>query len=261
MKKYLEIFKIEWKHSLIYRSDVGLTAVLSIFSILLSYLLWQTIFNGRETFNGSTLAQMVTYYLFVNLMTPFTNTDGLLNTFAEEIRQGTYSKYLVRPISPLTYFITASYAQALFPFLITGSVLLTVFFSLNQYFEPIQLQNLLLALPVLLLGSLLNILISYIISLAAFKLTAISFLSVLQSTIKTFLSGSLIPLSLILPAVLIKWLPFSYTLYYPAALCLGKNEEPYSSVLFVLILWIALLYCTARFLQHKVQHNFEGVGI
>lgn len=69
---------------------------------------------------------MTTYYLLAGMLAPLTQSDGLLQDFSAEIRSGGYAKYLVKPLSPLGYFLTAGFARALLPLLASIAVLTIV---------------------------------------------------------------------------------------------------------------------------------------
>ncbi len=261
MRKYLHVAGCEIQNSLIYRGNTWLTAFFSIFTVLLAYLLWSAVFGSSKTFNGFTLPQMVTYYLLSNILSPLMQSDGLLNTFTEEIKNGSYSKYIVKPISPIGYFMSAGFARTLYPIAASTLVLTVVMIVFNGFFEAVSLINIVKALPVILLGAVLNMLISFIITMATFKFTDIGFLILVQTIIKMFLSGSLIPLSLVFGDQIAMWSPFSYTLYYPVMLILGKAETSFTTALIVLTAWILVTFFICLILKNRAPKAFEGVGM
>lgn len=261
MKKYLYIMSSEIKSTFAYRGDTWLTAIFSIFSVVLAYLLWSAVFGDSKTFNGFTLTQMTTYYLLSGILSPFTQSEGIFNEFSEEIKGGTYAKYVVRPISSLGYFLSASFARVLFPTIISIIVLSVAMISFNGYFHPILLINVVKALPVILLGAILNMLLGYLMAMATFKFTDIGFIYMFQNIFKSLLSGSLIPLNMILGHNLSMWSPFSYTLYYPVMLSMGKSDITPITAVSVLSLWVIIALIISLVLQRKAPKAFEGVGL
>ena len=107
------------------------------------------------------------------------------------------------------------------------------------------------------------ILFNYFLSLLSFKFLNISGLNIMKQNFIEFISGALIPLS-ILPAVVVKvfsLLPFYYTLYYPAALYLGRNEEAPLFAIAVMLFWNLLILMAGSLFYKKSVRSFEGVGI
>ena len=261
MKKYGSIMSSELKNTFAYRGDTWLTAIFSIFSVVLAYLLWSAVFGGAESVNGFTLTQMTTYYLLSVMLSPLTQSDGLLQDFSAEIKGGSYAKYIVKPLSPLGYFLAASFARTLFPLLTSTAVLSVAMISFNGYFEVIQLTHVLQALPVILLGAMLSMLIGHIIAMATFTFTDVEFIYILQNVIKSFLAGALIPLNMVFGDNLPMWSPFSYTLYYPVLLCMGKSEIPPLTAIYVLSIWVMIALAVSLALQKIAPKAFEGVGL
>lgn len=261
MKKYLHIMSIELKNTFAYPGDTWLTAIFSVFSVVLAYLLWSAVFGELKTFNDFTLPQMVTYYLLSGIVLPLTESNGILYDFSEEIKNGSYSKYMVKPLSPLGYFLTLSFARALFPLLSTTVVLSAAMISFGGYFETLRFINVLKAIPMVFLGAVLSMTMGYIIAMATFKLTDIGFIFALQGIITSLLAGALIPLHMILGTGVAMWLPFSYTLYYPVMLCMGKSDIPLPQAMGIVSIWIVVLLGVGLLLQQRASKAFEGVGL
>lgn len=261
MRKYGLIMSSELKSSLAYRGDTWLAAIFRIFSVILAYLLWSAVFGGVESVNGFTLKQMTTYYLLSGMLSPLTQSDGLLQDFSAEIRGGGYAKYLVKPLSPLGYFLAAGFARTLFPLLTSTVVLSVAMFSFNGTFAVIQLTHVLQALPVILLGSLFSMLTGHIIAMSTFTFTDVEFIYILQNVIKSFLVGAVIPLNMVFGDSLPLWSPFSYMLYYPVLLCMGKAGIPPVTAICVLSVWVTAALAVSLSLQQRAPKAFEGVGL
>lgn len=261
MKKYFEIASLEWRNGLIYRGDTWLTAFFMIFRILLAYLLWKTIFKGQNTFGGMTLKEMVTYYLIAAAIAPLTKSDGLLQDFSNEIRNGQYSKYIVRPVSPLGYFIAASVARSILPALSGLTVLGIIMIVFHNYFISLYCYNVIWAMIIVILAMLMNTLMGYVVSAMAFKFIDIGGFHILKNIIKEFLSGSVIPLNLVFSNGIEAWSPFSYITYYPVMLFMGKSNVMPQKVVIILVAWCTMLIVLSICLQKNAPKAFEGVGL
>lgn len=261
MKKYWEVFKTEFKVSLTYRMDILVSAAFSAFRIVLIYLLWSAVYSNNQTIEGMNLQEMVTYYLIGLIISPVTQGEGLLYDFAEEVRNGQYSKYMVRPMSPLYYFASGSIARQIVPTVI-GAVTFGIVLAFGgQYFAPISVSGLVVCIITCILAMFINIIISYIISASAFKFTMIAGFHVTITVIKTLLSGSLIPLNLLFGERVAVLIPFAYTNYFPAMQCLGKSGTSLWISTSVLIVWIFILFLIAKRIEKTAPKYFEGVGI
>lgn len=261
MRKYLEVASLEWRNGLAYRGDTWLTALFLVFRILLAYLLWKAVFGGQSTFGGMTLAEMVTYYLLATAIAPLTKSDGLLQDFSNEIRNGQYAKYIVRPISPLAYFISASFARSLLPAVSSITVLVSAMLLFSKYFVALNTYNIKWAIIIVILAMLLNTLIGYVVSAMAFKFIDVGGFHIIKNIVKEFLSGSLIPLNLVFGNRISAWSPFSYIVYYPVMLFMGKSDIPPQKVIIILSAWCTSLLLVSLYLQKSAPKNFEGVGL
>lgn len=261
MKKYWEVFKTEFKVSLTYRMDILVSAAFSAFRIVLIYLLWSAVYSNNQTIEGMNLQDMITYYLIGLIISPVTQGEGLLYDFAWEVRNGQYSKYMVRPMSPLYYFASGSIARQIVPTIIGAITFGIVLVFWGSYFAPISIEGLIACTLTSILAMFMNIIISYIISASAFKFTMIAGFHVTIMIIKTLLSGSLIPLNLLFGEKAAVFIPFAYTNYFPAMQCMGKTETSIWISTSVLMAWTLILFLIAKRIEKTAPKYFEGVGI
>ncbi len=261
MKKYIQVASLEWRNALAYRGDVWLGGLFLIFRVILAYLLWRAVFAGRSVIGGMTLPDMVTYYLLGTAIAPLTQNDGLLHDFSREIRTGQYIKYIVRPVSPLLYYMAAGIARSVMPAAASIGILGSTLVLYHPYFASLELHNVLWALLTTVLAMILNMLIGYTISTATFKFTDISGFYIINNITKDFLSGSLVPLHLVFGGTLPVWSPFSYMIYYPVMLCLGKTFIRPEIAISILSLWILVMIPICMLLQRRAPKAFEGVGM
>ncbi len=261
IKKYSAVMSCELKNAVVYRGSTWLRAGLSVVTVALAYLLWSAVFRGADHYEGFTLPEMTTYYLLGGILSALTLSDGLLHEFSHEIKTGGYAKYMVRPVSPLLYFVSASFARAALPMLSKGVVLTAGMLLLSRYFSPLSALDVLGALPVIFLGGVLNMLIQFIIAMFTFRLTDIGFIFVVQHIVVSFFSGSLLPLDMVFGDGFAQWLPFSYTLYYPVLLCMGKADisAPYATL--ILLGWLVVFAGVCALLVRRSPRRFEGVGM
>lgn len=262
--KYLQVAKINWKALLAYQVDAWLGAAVSGFRVLLSLLLWLAVFSGKETVAGYTLPMMVTYSLLATLLSRLQHQDTMAWQLANEVRDGQFSKYLIHPVSVIGYFISAGMGRWLYLLAINAMALAawSLLFS-NWLVLPAHLPDLLWLVVLLPLGALVMLLLNHAVALLSLKYVDVTGFLIGKGSIIEFLSGSLIPLSL-LPAGLtagLRFLPFYYVVYYPANLVLGKAEEPPALAALILLAWCAVFYAIGQAEYQRARRLYEGVGI
>jgi ABC-2 type transport system permease protein len=261
--KYFHVARITWKSMIAYRFDTWLGAGLTGFRVLLAFLLWTAVYNGRAEVGGYTLPMMVTYALFSTILTRLQHQDAVAVQLANEVREGAFSKYLVHPISVVGYFMSAGLGRWSYLVIVNaaGLALWGGIFS-HWLALPSSGQNLWLFLLVP-LGALCMLLMNHMIALFSLKLLDVGGIMILKGSVIEFFSGALIPLQLLPTPVVavLKFTPFYYVVYYPANLVLGKQTEPPLLAAAVLLVWIAVFYTIGQVWFLGARKYYEGVGI
>lgn len=264
MKKYIEIVKITFKAELAYRFDVFVGILLSIFRILLSFILWSALFQGKTEIGGFTFNMMVTYYIVISFFSKLDTSEGIVNQLSSEIRQGKFSKYLVQPLKPLGYFICSNYAKTLFIFFISGFVTVLFFLIFNKYLVfNTSFFMMLIALLINLLGLNFLMILNYFIGILSFKFYDMSAFNMIKQSIFEFICGNFIPLALFPEWIqgCMKLYPFYYIYYYPAAMLVtGDNKEIFLAIA-VLIFWNIFMFAVIKVAYKILRRKFEGVGV
>jgi len=264
MKKYIVTIKTAWKNFLAYKFDIYGSAVLSIFTILLSFIMWKAIFGGKTEVSGFTFKMMVTYYIIVTMLTRLDVSQDISSSIAEEIRTGNFTKYLIKPFSVFGYYISSVFAK--FSYVLCINLLATTIWALifNNYFIlPSSISNLLLAVMCALLGLLFLSCLNYLFLILTFWVLDVTAFFMIKDQIIAFVSGALIPLNFLPIGVqsVFKFLPFYYVFYYPATLYLGIEEVSFLQAMTVLLGWCSALFIINYYLYKKAKKHYEGVGI
>jgi ABC-2 type transport system permease protein len=264
MKKYLEVAKVSFNSMIAYRFDVFNSAVLSIVKILLAFIMWRVIFNGKTEIGGFTFSMMITYYIISTMLGRLDQSGGLVWQFSSEIREGQFTKYMIRPLNPMLYFLSVAYSKTVFIFgLNAAAAVLWAFLFRGNFLLPSDTGACILAVGIFLLGLNFLVLLNYLTSILSFRFLDVGGLHMVKDNIIQFLTGALIPLSL-LPGWLqevFRYFPFYYVYYLPTSLYLGTRYEEATAGLVVLIVWnLGLLGLNALVYRQSVKW-YEGVGI
>ncbi len=264
MKQYLETIKITFKAQMAYRFDVIFGALLSFGRIALAYILWSAIYSGRSEIAGFSFSMMLTYYIITSFFNRLNMSESMIYQISLEIREGQFAKYLVKPMNPLLFFMASCYAKTLF--ILSVNCAATIVFGLifNEYFLVPDALSIIRSLIICVLGLNFTILLNFLIAIMSFKYMDITGLNIFKAAVLEFLSGMLIPLSL-LPVWLqngMKFFPFYYTVYYPALLFLNNRgtDEFYTSFA-IMIFWNIIMIIAAHFTYCHLRRKFEGAGI
>ena len=105
IRKYLEIARVYLKTQLVWRADVAFNMIFTVSRILFAYLLWRIIFAEHEMIAGFTFHGMLSYYIINSFLTQIEMSSGISEEMSERIRNGTFTKYIVIPVSIEGYFV------------------------------------------------------------------------------------------------------------------------------------------------------------
>jgi ABC-2 type transport system permease protein len=264
MKKYFEVAKITFKAQLAYRFDVIFGALLSLFRILLAFILWSVIFKGKDEIAGFTFGMMITYYILISFFRRLDLAEQIVWQMQEEIREGQFTKYLVRPVKPLWFFVWASFAKSAF---VLGINLLATFLYaaiFHRYFTfHANFSVCFSAFLICLFGLNFLILLNYFIGVLSFKFIEVTAFNILKGVILEFLTGALIPLA-ILPIWLqdgMRIFPFYYIYYYPTMLVLNREIDKIPEASLLLIGWNVLMFLIVSTAYKSLRRKYEGVGV
>ncbi|MBI2641169.1 ABC-2 family transporter protein [Candidatus Roizmanbacteria bacterium] len=232
MKKYITIVTITIKEYFSYRLNFVLWRVRMILTLLITFFLWNSVFDTRAGFGHYDKTSLLSYILYANLISNFVFATRTAEV-ASDINDGSIINYLLKPISFFRYILTRDIAQ-----------------------------NLLLLILFFLVGTLLSFYINLILSFIGFWTTEVWAPRFVFLVVVTFISGSYFPLDL-LPTPLYSFLlltPFPYLFYFPTKLMLGQfNSMPYLEIVIAFV-WLFLINRFAYWLWQKGNRSFSFWG-
>ena len=106
MHKYLHVFNIGIQNTLVYRVNFLFRAAFGLVPLMAMLFVWRAIYEGKDAGSevaGYQMSQIISYYLVVTLVdmtTAVTEDDWQI---AADIREGTISQFLIKPIDFLRY--------------------------------------------------------------------------------------------------------------------------------------------------------------
>ena len=245
------ILRTSIEERLVYRADFAFATLIRFLPIVTQVFLWGAIYKAKgpgdtRVINHYTYADMVAYSLLVMVGRAFSSMPGLTTGIARDVRDGAIKKFLIQPIDLLDYLFWHRVAHKLVYYVVACLPFALVFWLCSDYFHQWPTGWTLVAgILSLVLAFLIGFLIESLMGFCAFWFLEVSSLVFVYMLLSYFLSGHMLPLDW-LPAPYgdaIRWLPFKYLAFVPAAILLHKYSlkqmalELLQGVVWVLILW------------------------
>ncbi len=247
MKRYLPVYYLGLKNSLIYRANMIMKLVLQLASLLVTVLMWKFILAESGNFQ-----QMARYLLATNLIS-LIFTTGPVFQFADMVESGNLSLYLTRPLS--LYWYLFNYNLGLQTPLLLLYLILLLF--LVKSAGPVFL-----LLIYLFLSSLMFFSLMMVLAMLSFWLLNMWPLRSGINAVYLLLGGLYFPLNLLGPVYqYLKYNPFSLVTDFPARLLTGATiqRDLFANCLAVCC-WLLFSVLLGKALFKKGIKTFEGAG-
>jgi len=261
MKKYWTIFRVNWQNSLEYRGPTLIYIFGNLLYIVVLLYLWNAIYRDGGQLGEYSLSELFTYYI-LQLMINSLVISYVSWEIVDQIREGFFSNFLVKPVDYLYYWFTINLSGKILEGLLILGVVGAVSIVLSPYvFFPSQFLHVFYFFVALGLGLVLAFEFDFFIGLISFWLVQVKAFKYMLQYIIFFFAGALLPLDLF-PGVLrtlADWLPFQYLVFFPIQIFLGKEENPMGGFL-IAVCWIIGLYLFSRFVLARGIRKYEAVG-
>ncbi len=265
---YFTILRISIAERLAYRVDFALGTLMRFLPIVTQIFLWQAIFLGMASGNGSIAGysyhDMIAYYLLTMVGRALSSMPGLASGIARDIRDGTIKKYLVQPVDMLGFMVTGRLAHKLVYYGVAVLPFALVFWLCRGYFsgwpDPWTMAAFVAAL---LMSFLLGFFLEAALGMIGFWLLEVSSLLFIYMLVSFFFSGQMFPPE-IMPSywpTVMKIIPLQYLAYFPAAIFLHKVAgAELAWGLMIEVFWVGFFYLAARTMFHYGVKRYSAYG-
>jgi len=264
LRKYIEIAKTYMKAQLVWRTDVVLNMVFTVTKILFAYLLWGAIFGNKTEVAGFTFYSMLSYYIISAFLSQLDMSSLISNEISTRIRNGTFSKYMILPVSIEKYFVAMESGVVTFylAFDFIAAIVWIFLFQIKFVFTT-NLATIACAILIILLGLLFMAQLNYYLGLLTLKYQEIGTFLMIKNNIVAFVTGSIVPLVLLPGAFvsIMKLFPFYYVTYLPSMLLIGRFQNERIIGLIVIFAWCVILQIVIQVTWGKYRRKYDGVGI
>ncbi len=259
---------------LAYRGDFVLGTAMRFLPIVTQVFLWTAVFAAttRSDIAGYSRTDIVAYYLLTMVTRAFSSMPGLAGGIARSVRDGSIKKYLVQPVDYVSFLLAARIAHKLVYYAVAFVPFAVVFFLCRGYFPPMPDTATIGAFTVsLVLSFLLGFFMEATLGMLGFWFLEVSSIIFAYMLVQYLLSGHMFPLDMLagVPtgvagvsvADVVRWLPFEYTAYFPAAVWLGKirGAELVRS-LAIEAAWVAVMAVACRVAWWRGTRRYSAFG-
>ena len=260
---FKRLWQVNWAEQWQYRANLLMYLMYWLVSPIIYLAVWTSIANVKGDVNGFTANDFITYYM-VLLICDQVTSNIIIHTFAYKIQDGSLSGELIKPVHPmLTSALVNNVAFKMLSMMGLTPIWVILYFLFKPDFSNVAFQNVLLAIPVMMIAFLIGYLLSATITALAFWTTRIYSIHEFYFALILLFSGQFVPLPL-MPKVIqdiAQYLPFQLLLYFPIQLILGKLSADQIVMGYVMAgVWLVL----AAFLFNIVWRNgvkrYSAVG-
>ena len=227
LKIYLPFVNAGMQETTTYRTNWIFWQLGNILGCFISYFLWKAIFDSSEnaTMNGFSMSQMIVYIFLMFLTTTLIGSGGTYD-IGEEIRDGSISMRLIKPVSYNATFLF----QELGNKLMTVCVLilpLVAGVEAVRYHVTGKVQFHLVMFILYFISAMLAYLINFFFNICfgfiAFVIKYLWGANMMKNCIVGFLSGQIIPLAFMpgMAEKILLVLPFASLNYTPVMIYMG----------------------------------------
>lgn len=263
-RKYRETACMNLKAQFAWRIDVIFNMLFTISKILFAYLLWGIIFQNTNMVSGFTFHGMLSYYIVSSFLSQLEMSDGISGEIFWRIRNGTFTNYMVLPMSTEGYFIAMEVGVVLFylAFDFLAAIIWIFLFRIQFVFthDPCMI---ICAVVMILLGLLFMVQLNYFLGILTFKYQEINTFLMIKNNLISLVTGTIIPLALFPDTVvkLMRCLPFYYVTYLPSMLLTGRCREEAIDGLLILAGWCVGIQALISVTWNRYRKKYDGVGI
>lgn len=264
MKKYFWAFKLSFSNQLAYRVNFLLGRLRSIIVLLILYYLWTTLTAYTGRFAGYTREELMTYVFGVVMLRAFV-FGSQSRRIAQEINDGGFTAYLVKPINHFVFFYFRELAERLL--LIFSSVIeITIVSALLSVHFFVQTDGIALisVLGAILGAHFLYYVLSYAVSLIAFWSREAMGPRFMFEWLLEFASGAYFPLTIVSAFFfgILQLLPFTHLIFTPLTIYLEKiAPAKIPALIGMQMLWILIVGIVATLVWKRGLRRYSGEGI
>ena len=274
LRVWWTMLAISLEERLAYRGDFMLGTAMRFLPIVTQVFLWTAVFaaTSRPDIAGYSRNDIVAYYLMTMVTRAFSSMPGLAGGISRSIRDGSIKKYLVQPVDYVAFLLAARVAHKLVYYAVAILPYAAVFWLCRGYFPPAPDAATIAAfLASLVLSFLLGFFMEATLGMLGFWVLETSSIVFAYMLVQYLLSGHMFPIDMLagIPtgiggvsvADVVRWLPFEFTAYFPAAVWLGKVQgAALVRGLAIEAAWVVIMAVACRLAWRRGTRRYAAYG-
>lgn len=265
MRKYLQVFKTNFETFLQYRTDLAISFFIKLSVFFAFVLVWDRIAAEGNTISGYGLTGIAFYYLAAQILDGV-RTSQTARDLRTNIRSGTLSAKLIKPLNQTGYFFVKHLARVISETILNVSMSIPILLIWGELvsFIDLSFEMIFQFIIIWILAAIFDFLLFLAVGYVAFWTKEAHGLQAIVKNGTRFFAGELIPLDL-LPLgfqKVINFLPFPYTLFLQIKIIMGGvTFEAFVRAIITLLIWTLIFYILNLFLWKRGLKQYEAVGI
>ena len=263
----LNIFKrlwlVNWAEQWQYRANLIMYIFYWLVSPIIYLAVWTSIANANGDVNGLTANDFITYYMILLICDQVTS-NIIIHIFANKVQDGTLSGELIKPIHPmLTNTLVSDIAFKTLNMMILTPIWIVLALLFKPDFASVSIEGILLSIPALLLGYMINFLLSGTLTSLAFWTTRVFSIHEFYYALALLFSGQFVPLQLMPQAIqsIAKFLPFQLLIYVPIQIIQGNlTMSEITQAYMTGTAWLAIALMLFLWVWREGVKRYSAVG-
>ncbi|HEY5730153.1 MAG TPA: ABC-2 family transporter protein [Anaerolineales bacterium] len=263
----LNIFKrlwlVNWAEQWQYRANLVMYILYWLVSPIIYLAVWTSIATANGDVKGLTANDFVTYYMILLICDQLTS-NIIIHIFAYKVQDGSLSGELIKPIHPmLTNTLVNDIAFKTLNMIVLTPIWIVLALLFKPDFASVSIGGILLSIPALLLGYMINFLLSGAITSLAFWTTRVYSIHEFYYAMILLFAGQFVPLTLMPDVIqsIARILPFQLFMYTPIQIIQGNlamNEilQAYLTG----VIWLVVVFILFRFIWRNGVKQYSAVG-
>ena len=225
--------------------------------------MWTSIANANGSVEGLTANDFITYYMILLIVDQLTS-NIVIYLFAYKVQDGTLSGELIKPIHPvLTNTLMNDLASKTLNLLVLIPVWIVLALLFKPQFDSISINGILLSVPIIMMGYMINFLISSAITSLSFWTTRVYSVHEFYYALILLFAGQFVPLQLMPETIqnIGKFLPFQLLMYLPIQIIQGKMTANDITQGYISgVIWLTVSFMLFRLVWREGVKRYSAVG-
>jgi len=260
---FKRLWQVNWAEQWQYRANLIMYILYWLVSPIIYLAVWTSIATANGEVSGLTANDFITYYMILLICDQLTS-NIIIHIFAYKVQDGSLSGELIKPIHPmLTNTLVSDIAYKALNMIVLTPIWIVLTLLFKPDFASVSINGILLSIPVLLLGYMINFLLSGTITSLAFWTTRVFSIHEFYYALILLFAGQFVPLQL-MPQVIqgiAKFLPFQLLMYLPIQIVQGNMTVGEITQGYITgVIWFGVALMLFRVVWREGVKRYSAVG-